>query len=108
MLERGADLSPDRVVRVDPALMSLLPGVVVSQRQALDQMSAALSSGDRDTLRRLAHRVSGSFSMFGFEWAAWQCQQVQLDALHGEPVPLADALDRLRSHLQSARAEPLE
>jgi CheY-like chemotaxis protein len=102
--ESEADLTP-----FDDDLRELLPAFLVSRRELVEDMVEAMQLGDRDRLRRLAHRLAGSFAMYGLAWGAGHCRDIELAADQIDPVDLfarADALqlhiDRLEARLRAA------
>src|SRR5204863_8367561 len=65
-----AESLPTDEVVLDADLEATLSGFVASRREAIDDMPRAIESGDRAELKRLAHRLAGSFALYGFRWAA--------------------------------------
>ena len=54
-------------------------------------------------LNRSAHKLSGSFALYGMRWAADHCRALELDAASGEVPRLADMIARLRAHLDAIK-----
>jgi len=114
----GAAAPPDAVpasdaTNADPVLLdadleSSLAAFLDSRCRALDEMPAALAGGDREAFRRLAHRLAGSFALYGFGWAAARSRALERDALAGDPAALAAGVAALRAHLGGVtiRIEP--
>src|SRR5690606_37742565 len=92
-------------VEVDADLRPTLPAFFQSRREALDAIGAALARGERETLRRLAHKLAGSFSLYGFRWAAAECRAIERAAEGASAEKLAARLDEVRRHLEGARLE---
>jgi PAS domain S-box-containing protein len=92
-------------VRVDEGLKAVLPEFLRSRRELLGQMPAALAAGDRVQFRRYAHRLAGSFALYGFAWAAAQCRAIEDDALAGEPQDLEQRAAAVRAHLDTVTIE---
>jgi CheY-like chemotaxis protein/HPt (histidine-containing phosphotransfer) domain-containing protein len=92
-------------VEVDADLRATLPAFFQSRREALDEIGAALARGERETVRRLAHKLAGSFSLYGFRWAAAECRALERAAEGGSAAKLAERLDEVRRHLDGARLE---
>jgi CheY-like chemotaxis protein len=90
-------------VEVDADLEASLPAFLASRRKALDDMPGALAAGDRALFKRLAHRLAGSFALYGFRWAAAQCRGIEKDAAAGEPAELLGRAAAVRAHLEGAR-----
>ena len=86
-------------VNLDADLRATLPEFLRSRREALDELPQALAAGDRDKFRRLAHKLAGSFALYGFKWAGAQCRALQDAAAQGEAADLARRVSAVRSHL---------
>lgn len=97
----AAAAGPADFVEVDPDLKESLPLFLGSRRAALDEMGRALEAGARGELRRLAHRLVGSFALYGFRWASKQCQRIERDVERDLRQHLADLLAALRRHLET-------
>jgi CheY-like chemotaxis protein len=80
-------------------LKPLLPGFIASRREIAAQMHAALGAADREAVRRAAHKLAGSFALYGFAWAAGQSREIERDALAGEGDRLDAMIVALRDHL---------
>ncbi len=83
----------------DDDLKALLPGFIASRRELAAQMHASLAAGDRDEVRRAAHKLAGSFALYGFDWAAEHCRSLERDAHSGEAPGLGAMIVALRDHL---------
>ena len=86
-------------VRLDADLRATLPDFLRSRREALDELPQALAAGDREKFRRLAHKLAGSFALYGFKWAGAQCRALQDASAQGEAADLARRVSALRAHL---------
>jgi HPt (histidine-containing phosphotransfer) domain-containing protein len=94
---------PNDVVQVDPELAHRIPEFLASRRELVGAMEQALASGDRAQLRGLAHRAGGGLALYGFQWAAWQSQQIENGADEGDPQELGQHIERLRDHLRTVQ-----
>src|SRR5205814_3602990 len=83
--------------RVDDDVRDMIPQFLASRRELASELSIALGEGDRERLRRTAHKLSGSFALYGMRWAADHCRALELDAASGEVPRLADMIARLRA-----------
>lgn len=101
-----ASARADDEVALDPDLQATLPGFLQSRREALDEMPQALAAGDRAAFKRLAHRLAGSFALYGFKWASSQAKAIEREAETGEPAELAARVAAIRSHLDVVRVRP--
>jgi HPt (histidine-containing phosphotransfer) domain-containing protein len=54
------------VVRLDPDLADLITPYLATRRQHLEEMRAALTRGDWDTVSGLAHKTHGTAGSYGF------------------------------------------
>jgi PAS domain S-box-containing protein len=104
----GKAPGPADPVEVDLDLRPTLPAFFVSRREALDEIAALLAKDDRAPARRLAHKLAGSFSLYGFKWAAGQCRLIERAAPLGDAAELNGRLDAVRRHLDSVRLNFVE
>ncbi len=88
-------------VEIDPDLLSSLPAFYASRRRALDSIAAALAADDRMVVKRQAHKLAGSFALYGFRWASAECRAIQLHALGADPASLLARVAAVRNHLDS-------
>jgi PAS domain S-box-containing protein len=88
-------------VKLDADLRATLPEFLRTRREALDELPQALAAGDREKFRRLAHKLAGSFALYGFKWAGAQCRALQDAAAQGEPADLARRVTAVRTHLDT-------
>jgi PAS domain S-box-containing protein len=102
-ISSGKTPQSDDPVEVDADLRPTLPAFFVSRREALDQIAALLAKDERASARRLAHKLAGSFSLYGFKWAAAQCRLIERTAPSAGIDELAARIDDVRRHLDSAR-----
>lgn len=92
---------PQDPVVIDPDLIDAVSTFFASRREAVDAMVRAIDAGARSDLRRLAHRLVGSFSLYGFRGAAEQSRRIERGA-EGDGVDGLPALaDALRRHLET-------
>jgi CheY-like chemotaxis protein len=94
---------PQATLELDPDLRDALPGFLQSRRAALEDMAQALQSGDGTQLRRIAHRLAGSFALHGFRWAADCCQRIEHAREDAPADELQAQLEALRLHLDTVR-----
>ncbi|MFL5506245.1 MAG: response regulator, partial [Gemmatimonadales bacterium] len=98
-----AEVGPADEVVLDPDLEPTLHGFLESRRQALDEMPRALEAGDRAAFMRLAHRLAGSFALYGFKWAAVESKAIERGATDGDATELAARAAALRQYLDKVR-----
>jgi CheY-like chemotaxis protein len=90
---------PEDAVYVDSDLRDGLPSFLQSRREAIDSMMQGCEAGDVAGLRQLAHRLSGSFALYGFRWAASHCKLIEREADSLSRDSIEEHLDMLRHHL---------
>jgi PAS domain S-box-containing protein len=113
-VQAGADGAPDAasgpaaaipgLPDFDDDLRELLPSFLASRRELVHEMTAALARDERETLRRCAHRLAGSFAMYGFGWAAERSREIELAAARIEAAELDTLVARLLTHLEDVEA----
>lgn len=85
-------------------IADLLETYCESTKGLLINMQQALEAGENDELRRAAHSLKSSCRIFGAEWLAHNCEQVEQLALVGKTkdVPLLiDIIHAQTSHLRT-------
>jgi PAS domain S-box-containing protein len=100
------DPADPAAVVFDPDLVDRMPAFLSSRRQLLTELEAAAREGRGDDARRNAHRLAGSFSLYGLLWAAAQCRALE-KRLAADDVALAalqPALDGLHAHLAGVQS----
>jgi PAS domain S-box-containing protein len=90
-------------VALDADLQASLPAFLASRRRLLEELPQALAAGDRARFRRLAHKLGGSFALYGFAWAAAQCRALERDAALGDAHDLRERAAALRAHLDEVK-----
>jgi HPt (histidine-containing phosphotransfer) domain-containing protein len=98
-----ARLDEDGAVVVDPAWREQYPAFLLAQRDTVQALEEALAAGDRERLRFLPHRSSGSLAMMGLVRAARENRRLQAEALHASREALHARLAWLREHLGGLR-----
>jgi CheY-like chemotaxis protein len=97
----SGDGPPPKYLELNPQLSDKVPAFLASRRKVLEEAAAAIAASDRATLRRLAHRLAGSFALFGFEWASAKSRSVEHDAPHGVLAELAERITAVGAHLDT-------
>jgi PAS domain S-box-containing protein len=92
---------PEDPIVIDPDLIDSVSTFFASRREAVDALARAIDAGARNDLRRLAHRLVGSFSLYGFRWAAEQCRRIEQGAAGDAVDGLPALVDALRRHLET-------
>jgi CheY-like chemotaxis protein len=99
---------PGDPVAFDVDLRATLPEYLAAQGQGLNEVAAALAGGDRVAAKRLAHRLAGSFALYGFLWASAQCRRIEREAAQGDAAALSRLADEVRAHLERADIQFVE
>jgi len=97
----AGDASAADPILLDPDLEASLPAFLNSRRATVAALPRSLEDNDRATFRRLAHRLAGSFALYGFRWAAAQSRLLERDALEGKAAKLAARTAALQEHLDT-------
>jgi HPt (histidine-containing phosphotransfer) domain-containing protein len=90
-------------VELDADLEAALPGFLASRREVLGEMAGALGAGDRARFKRVAHKLAGSFNLYGFRWAAEQCRALEKAASSADTADLARGTEAVRAHLDAVK-----
>lgn len=85
---------------VDIDLRDSLPSFLQSRRETIDRITETLTTGNVAELQQLAHRLAGSFALYGFRWASSHCQFMEREAEHLDQVSIEKHLALLRQHLR--------
>jgi CheY-like chemotaxis protein len=93
-------------VKVEAVLLPTIPAFLASRLQLVEQLALATDNPDREPLRRLAHKLSGSLAMYGFAWAAALCSEIEEHASTMEPAAVALHALELTQHLRTVRVIP--
>jgi len=93
----------DDPVIVDPDVQAMLASFIESRRSLVGAMESAMSTGDREEVRRIAHQLSGSFSLYGFAWASAQARWIETNAAHADAIRLHAIARELQAHLDTVR-----
>jgi two-component system response regulator BaeR len=91
----------EQPVCVPADLRERLPDFLASRRALIEEARQALERHELDAVRRLAHRLAGSFALYGYTWAAQGCLRIENAAVL-EPVQVASWLESLLRHLDGA------
>ena len=88
-----------RVARVPADLKPWLPGFLTTRHEALDEMDTALAAGRTQEALAIAHRLAGSFALYGFNEAARECHRLEHQGAQLPPGELRRRVAGLREHL---------
>jgi CheY-like chemotaxis protein len=102
----GAAAGPDDPVQVDPDLAGALPRFLQTRRALLADLRSALQAGDREQLRKLAHKLAGSFALYRFDWAAAASRALQAQAASSDAAALLRQVEALQGYLERVKLQP--
>lgn len=91
--------SPETPVSVDVDLFEGIPAFLQSRRELMMALRQALEFGERESVRRLAHKLKGSFGLYGFKWAAQLCGELEQHFLTVDTELLVAQVNALEQHL---------
>ncbi len=96
-------LSGSTAVCLDREIADLVPGFLEMQRRLMEQIEAGIEQHDDGALRALAHRLQGSFSMYGFHAASHLATRLEETGKTGDFARGRELLDELRGYLTSLK-----
>ncbi len=86
---------------LDADIEPVLGEFISSRRGLVEAIDLAIARGERGEVRRVAHQLAGSFSLYGFQWAAAQCRAIESDFSQITAEQLRRATAELRRHLDT-------
>jgi CheY-like chemotaxis protein len=104
-------VSADDPVEVSPDLVAMLPKFFESRGALLAELHAALhaepgaggAEGWRETTRGIAHKLAGSFGLYGFAWAGGEARAMERAAMDADRAALLARCEQLQRHIERAR-----
>ncbi len=97
-----ASQTPFQPARPMAALMPDMAAFMASRLELVDQLDRAATSRDDALVRSLAHKLNGSFAMYGFAWASDLCARLETN-----PERVSDAPAAVRSLIEHLRVVPV-
>ena len=88
-------------VLVDPDLAGVMVEFLATRRTLAETLAEAIARGERERVRLTAHKLAGSFALYGFRWAEAASRAIEREAPRGALGELARQCDALRAHLTS-------
>jgi CheY-like chemotaxis protein len=98
-----AEALPVASVFVDDDIFDAIPAFLESRRDLVAALRQALAAGERESLRQLAHKLKGSFSMYGFRWAAKISRELEDNHQNPDSKFLTLQVDALEQHLAQVK-----
>lgn len=84
-------------VRMPPELMVDLAAFLTSRIALIKDLGKATEANDQENQRRISHKLSGSFAMYGFNWAAQHCKLIETQDLSNDRKQMQ--IQELMQHL---------
>lgn len=91
--------NPRITVNIDPDLSDLVPGYLENRRKDIDAMTAALESGDFETIRVLGHGMKGSGGGYGFDTITEIGRSLERAAKNADAAGIGEQVALLCSYL---------
>jgi len=97
--------SMDDAIVAEPEVEAVLADFLVSRRDLIAAMKAAMDADNRGELRRIAHQLAGSFALYGFLWAGDQCRWIEKNFSDVAPERVGNVAGMLLHHLDTAQVK---
>jgi HPt (histidine-containing phosphotransfer) domain-containing protein len=91
------------VVRPDPDLEDLIPSFMQNRRNELVEIESALSRGDYEAIRRMAHTWKGICRPYGFIHLETLSRSLEEAGEHENQAEVAEIAVNIRSYLENVR-----
>jgi CheY-like chemotaxis protein len=95
-----SDRSEPIVIEMDPDLADLIPEYLERRQQDLENMRAALTSTDYETVRIVGHSMKGSGAAYGFDELTAIGSSLEQAAKAGDAEAIRHQLDAMASYLE--------
>lgn len=96
------------IARVPAGLKDKLPKFLAARRALIAEMAQALDADERATVARIAHRLAGSFALYGFAAAGRQCLELERAAASGAEAELRRRIEAVRCGLDTVEVRFVE
>jgi two-component system sensor histidine kinase/response regulator len=93
----------DYLVVVDPDLEELIPAFLQKKAGDATELQKAFDDDNLDEVRRLGHKLKGSFSVYGFHAMSEICAAIEDSAKTQNKDKIACSLDRLKAYFKNVR-----
>jgi len=101
----GEDKEDKYFVELDGDLRDLIPDFLDNKRTDLESIQEALGSKDFDGLRKMGHKLKGSFHMYGFTNISNICHEIEEAAKEQDEKVIENNLEVLRDYLDNVVIE---
>jgi histidine phosphotransfer protein HptB len=88
------------VVNVESDIQDLVPGFLANRRSDVQRILEALSKGDFDAIRIMAHSMKGAGGGYGFETISEIGAAMEQGAKQGNSIEIERWLAELRDYLE--------
>jgi len=103
--DRHSPIHTSPVVRIDAELADLMPQYLEKRWADLRFARQLLGNGDFFALSRMAHRLHGSASSYGFDDLGVIAEALETAAGAGDPTAVTAQLDAFEAFLRAVRIE---
>jgi two-component system, sensor histidine kinase and response regulator len=95
----------DYLVRVDPDLEELIPSFLKKMESGITSLRELLKNKDLDSARTAAHKLKGSFSVYGFNTLSGICAEIENSAKTEDKDRAIEYLEPLTDYFTNVRIE---
>jgi len=99
------DEAKDFLVRIDTDLEELIPSFLKKKEAEVVELQKSLENNDFDEIRRLGHKLKGSFSGYGFSVMSEICATIENSAKTQNKKEALECLDRLKEYFSRVTIE---
>ncbi|MFC1857027.1 response regulator [Thermodesulfobacteriota bacterium] len=99
--QHGEDIEDKYLVEVDEDLRDLIPDFLDNKRIDLESMQDALENKDFDGLRKMGHKLKGSFHMYGFNYISNICHEMEEAAKEKDDRVIENNLKVIKDYLSN-------
>lgn len=92
-------------VHIDPSLADLIPSYLQNRRKEIQDLEAALQAGEFAEIAKLAERMIGVGTPFGFPYITNAAKTMRAAAARNEVKTVRDLQAAYRSYLKMVRVE---
>lgn len=100
--EHSVAKSFDAIIWVDQDILDAIPGFLETRLSLLQEASLVIEKEDREALRKISHKLKGSFLLYGFKWAADACRRIEDGYLTIDFFTVKVQIDAIKQHLLNA------
>lgn len=99
------DIEDKYLIEVDADLKDLIPDFLDNKRTDLESIQDALERKDFDRLRKMGHKLKGSFHMYGFNYISNICHEIEEAAKEQDDRVIENNFKVLKDYLDNVIVE---